>query len=122
MRKALAAIALALAASVSAFGQTNAAEARKELDAGTRAYRAGRFAEAEQRFRRALELDPEGKNTRLFIARAVQQQYKPGVQTPENIAAGERAVAAYQEILAREPSNEDAYKAVVFLYAQMKNE
>ena len=122
MRRAVAAVALALAASVAAFGQTNAGEARKELDMGARAYRAGRFAEAEQRFRRALELDPEGKNTRLFIARAVQQQYKPGVQTPENLAAGERAVAAYQEILARDPSNEDAYKAVVFLYGQMKNE
>ena len=87
LRKALAAIALTLAASAVAFGQTGAAEARKELDLGARAYRAGRFDEAEQRFRRSLELDPEGKNTRLYLARAVRQQYKPGDQTPENLAA-----------------------------------
>ncbi|HEX7318449.1 MAG TPA: TonB family protein [Pyrinomonadaceae bacterium] len=122
MRRVLVAIVLALAASAAVLGQTNAEEARKELNLAARAYRAGRFEEAEQRFRRALELDPEGKNTRLFIARTVQQQYKPGVQTPENLAAGERAVAAYQDILARDPANEDAYRAVVFLYAQMKNE
>jgi TonB family protein len=122
MKRALAAIILTLAASAATLGQANAQEARKELDLGARAYRAGRYAEAEQRFRHALELDPEGKNTRVFIARAVQQQYKPGGTTPENVAAGERAVAAYQEILNREPGNEDAYKAVVFLYTQMKNE
>jgi TonB family protein len=122
MRRALAAALLALAAAASAFGQTNADEARRELNEGTRAYRYGKFEEAESHFRRALELDPEGKNTRVFIARAAQQQYKPGVQTPENIALGERAVAAYQEVLARDPANEDAYKAVVFLYGQMNQE
>jgi TonB family protein len=123
LRRALAAIALTLAASAAVFGQASAAdEARKELNEGARAYRAGRFAEAEERFRRALELDPSQKNAPLFIARAVQQQFKPGVQTPENIAAGERAVAAYQEILAKDPANDDAYKAVVFLYGQMKND
>jgi TonB family protein len=121
-RRVLAAIVLALAASAAAFGQTNAAEARKEMDMGARAYRGGRFAEAEQRFRRALELDPSQKNAPLFIARAVQQQFKPGVTTPENLALGERAVAAYQEILNRDPANDDAYKAIVFLYTQMKNE
>jgi len=123
MRRVLAAIVLTLAASAAVFGQANnAAEARKELDLGARAYRGGRFAEAEQRFRRALELDPGGKDTRLYIARAVQQQYKPGVQTPENLAAGERAVAAYREILERDPANEDAYKAVGLLYGQMGQE
>lgn len=122
LRRVLAAVALALAASAAAFGQANAEEARREMDVGARAYRDGRFEEAERRFRRALELDPEGKNTRLFIARAVQQQYKPDVQTPENLAAGERAVAEYQEILAKDPANEDAYKAVVSLYGQMKRD
>jgi TonB family protein len=122
LRRALVAIILTAAASAAAFAQTDAEGARRELNEGARAYRAGRYEEAEQRFRRALELDPEGKNTRLFIARAVQQQYKPGVQTPENIAVGERAVAAYQEILAKDPANDDAYKAVVFLYGQMRNE
>ena len=122
MRRALAAILLSLAAAAISLGQSNAEEARKELNLGARAYRDGRFEEAERRFRRALELDPSQKNAPLFIARAVQQQYKPGVQTPENLAAGERAVAAYQEILAKDPANEDAYKAVLFLYGQMKND
>ena len=73
MRRVLAAITLALAAAAFVSAQTNADEARKEMNLGARAYRSGNFAEAEQRFRRALELDPEGKNTRLYLARAVQQ-------------------------------------------------
>jgi TonB family protein len=137
MRRALAALLFTLAAAGACAGQTPAPKpkpaqpkpapsgaeaARQEINLGARLYRAGRFAEAEQHFRRALELDPEGKDTRLFIARAIHQQYKPGVQTPENLAAGERAAAAYQEILQRDPANDDAYKAAVFIYEQIKQE
>jgi tetratricopeptide (TPR) repeat protein len=96
--------------------------AKNALNEGASAYRAGNFAEAEQKFRYAYELDPSQKNAPLFIARAVQQQYKPGVQTPENVKKGEDAIAAYRAILDKDPTNEDAYKAIVFLYGQMRNE
>jgi tetratricopeptide (TPR) repeat protein len=118
-------IAVLLVALVSATGGctlVNRVRAKNALNEGARAYRDGRFADAEEKFRSAYDLDPSQKNAPLFIARAVQQQYKPGVQTPENLALGEKAVAAYQEILKNEPANEDAYKAIVFLYGQMKQD
>ena len=118
-------IAVLLVALVSATGGctlVNRVRAKNALNEGARAYKDGRFADAEERFRTAFELDPSQKNAPVFIARAVQQQYKPGVQTPENLAMGEKAVAAYQSILNRDPANEDAYKAVVFLYGQMKQD
>jgi hypothetical protein len=118
-------IAVLLVALVSATGGctiVNRVRAKNALNEGARAYRDGRFADAEERFRSAYELDPSQKNAPLFIARAVQQQYKPGVQTPENLAVGEKAVQAYQDILRNNPGNEDAYKAVVFLYGQMKQD
>src|ERR1044072_683810 len=105
---ALAFIALSLAFVLAARAQEAPAEsARAEMNEGARAYRDGRFAEAERHFRRALELDPSQKNAPLFIARAVQQQYKPGDETPENTATGERAVQAYKDILSRDPQNDD---------------
>ena len=100
----------------------NRVRAKNALNEGASAYRQGNFAEAEQKFRYAYELDPSQQNAPLFIARSVQQQYKPGVPAPENVKKGEDAIAAYQEILNRDPSNDDAYKAIVFLYGQMRNE
>ena len=121
-RTSIAALLVALVAASGGCTLVNRVRAKNALNEGARAYKDGRFADAEERFRTAHELDPSQKNAPLFIARAVQQQYKPGVTTPENIAVGEKAVAAYQEILKNDPSNEDAYKAIVFLYGQMKQD
>jgi len=121
-RTSIAALLVALVAASGGCTLVNRVRAKNALNEGARAYKDGRFADAEERFRTAHELDPSQKNAPLFIARAVQQQYKPGVQTPENLAVGEKAVAAYQDILKSDPGNEDAYKAIVFLYGQMKNE
>jgi tetratricopeptide (TPR) repeat protein len=103
-------------------GVINRIRAKNALNEGAKAYREGNFAEAEEKFRYAVELDPSQERTPLFVARAVQQQYKPGVNTPENVAKGQAAIQAYQDILNRDPNNEDAYKAIVYLYGQMKNE
>ena len=121
-RTSIAALLVALMAASGGCTLVNRVRAKNALNEGARAYKDGRFADAEERFRTAFELDPSQKNAPVFIARAVQQQYKPGVQTPENLAMGEKAVAAYQSILNRDPANEDAYKAVVFLYGQMKQD
>jgi tetratricopeptide (TPR) repeat protein len=121
-RTSIVALLLALVATAGGCTLVNRVRAKNALNEGARAYRDGRFADAEEKFRTAYELDPSQKNAPLFIARAVQQQYKPGVTTPENLAVGEKAVAAYQEILKNNPGNEDAYKAIVFLYGQMKQD
>ena len=92
------------------------------MDAGAREYRGGNFAAAEGHFRRALELDPSQTKVLSYIARAVHQQYRPGGASAENLAAGGRAVAAYREVLQSDPTNEEAYKATVFLYGQMKQD
>ncbi|HYE14286.1 MAG TPA: hypothetical protein VD968_07595 [Pyrinomonadaceae bacterium] len=113
---------LLLVATSAGCGVINRIRAKNALNEGARAYREGQFTQAEEKFRRAFELDPTQKNAPLFIARAVQQQYKPGVASPENVATGQRAIQAYQDILNRDPRNEDAYKAIVFLYGQMKEE
>jgi hypothetical protein len=121
-RTSIAALLVALVAVSGGCTLVNRVRAKNALNEGARAYKDGRFADAEERFRTAFELDPTQKNAPVFIARAVQQQYKPGVQTPENLALGEKAVGAYQSILNRDPGNEDAYKAIVFLYGQMKQD
>lgn len=121
-RTSIAALLVALVAASGGCTLVNRVRAKNALNEGARAYKDGRFPDAEEKFRTAYELDPTQKNAPVFIARAIQQQFKPGVTTPENLAVGEKAVGAYQDILNRDPANEDAYKAIVFLYGQMKND
>src|SRR5438552_14664664 len=100
----------------------NKVRAKNELNETARSYREGRFEEAEQHAKRALYLDPNNKTAPIFIARVIHQQYKPGVAQPDSIQRAREAIAAYQQILAKDPNNEEAYKAIWVLYAAMKDE
>jgi hypothetical protein len=118
-------IAIALAILVftaSGCGLINRVRAKNELNEAARAYHEGHFEEAEQHSRRAFELDPNSKSAPLFIARTIHAQYKPGVQAPENIAKANEAIQAYQQILQKDPKNEEAYKAVAYLYGAVKDD
>lgn len=117
------AIALAvLVVSTSGCGLVNRIRAKNDLNEAARAYREGHFTEAEQYSRKALELDPNNKTALAFIARTIHAQYKPGVQTPENLAKANEAIQAYQRILEKDPKNDEAYKAIAYLYGATKED
>ena len=105
-----------LVATNSGCGIVNRIRAKNQLNEAARAYREGRFVEAEQHSREAAELDPNNKTAPMFIARTIHAQYRPGVQSPDNIAKAEEAIQAYQKILERNPKDDEAYKAVAYLY------
>ncbi|HKO97583.1 MAG TPA: hypothetical protein VJU86_11350 [Pyrinomonadaceae bacterium] len=111
-----------LVVTTSSCGLVNRVRAKNELNEAARAYREGNFTDAEQRSRRAAELDPDSKTAPVFIARTIHAQYRPGVQTPENTAKANEAIQAYQQILAKDPKNEEAYKAIAYLYGALKDD
>lgn len=111
-----------LVVTTSGCGLINRVRAKNELNEAARSYREGNFAQAEQYSRRALALDPDSKTAPAFIARTIHAQYRPGVQTPENIAKANEAIAAYQEILAKDPKNDEAYKAIAYLLGAIKED
>lgn len=100
----------------------NKVRAKNELNEAARAYKAGKFDEAEKRSRRALELDENQPNAPSFIARAIHAQYRQGITTPENIAKAESAIKAYQEVLKRDANNEEAFNAIGFLYGAINQD
>jgi tetratricopeptide (TPR) repeat protein len=100
----------------------NRIRAKSALNEGAKAYRSGDYAVAEQKFRESYELDPSQKNAPTLIARAVMQQFKPGVEKPENVARAQAALDEYQKILTNDPNNEEAFNAIVYLYRQTKND
>jgi tetratricopeptide (TPR) repeat protein len=113
---------LALLVTTSGCAVINRIRAKNEINEAARAYKAGKFAEAEQHSKRALELNPDDKNAPFFIARTIHAQYKPGVDTPENQQKAREAIEAYKKLLDKDPNNEEAYKAIAALYGALKEE
>jgi tetratricopeptide (TPR) repeat protein len=97
-------------------------QAKQELDQAASAYSAGKFAEAQAHSERALLLDPQNKTALYYVARTTHAQYKPGDSTAENVAKAREAIVAYHRILDRLPADEEAYKAVAYLYSAIKEE
>ena len=111
-----------LVATSSGCGVVNRIRAKNQLNEAARAYREGKFPEAEQHSRQAASLDPDNKTAPMFIARTIHAQYRPGVQAPENLKLAQQAIDAYQALLEKDPKNEEAYKAVAYLYGAIKEE
>lgn len=105
-----------LVATSSGCGVINRIRAKNQLNEAAKAYREGHFPEAEEHSRRAAELDPNNKTAPMFIARTIHAQYRPGVQSSDNIAKAQEAIVAYQDLLAKNPQDEEAYKAIAYLY------
>jgi len=97
-------------------------EAMDQLNEAARQYREGHFAEARQHSEKALALDPLNKTAPFFIARTIHAQYQPGDKSEANIAIAREAIEAYKRILAPDPQNEEAYKAVAYFYSVLKEE
>jgi tetratricopeptide (TPR) repeat protein len=103
----------------------NKIRAKNELNETAKAYKEGRFEEAEQHAKRALYLDPSNQTAPIFIARVIHQQYKPGVDHPDNVQRARDAIEAYKRIIekpANEQQAEEAYKAISVLYSAIKDE
>ena len=100
----------------------NKIRAKNELNETARAYKAGRFEEAENHAKRALYLDPSNPTAPIFIARVIHQQYKPGVDSPDNVQRARDAIDAYQRVLQQNPKNDEAFKAISVLYSAIKDD
>lgn len=111
-----------LVATSSGCGVINRIRSKNQLNEAARAYREGKFPEAEAHSREAAALDPDNKTAPMFIARTIHAQYRPGVQTPENIAKAQQAIEAYQQLLANNPRDDEAYKAIAYLYGAIKED
>ena len=111
-----------LVATSSGCGVINRIRSKNQLNEAARSYREGRFPEAEQHSREAAALDPENKTAPMFIARTIHAQYRPGVMSPENIAKAQQAIEAYQQILAKNQQDDEAYKAIAYLYGATKED
>lgn len=96
--------------------------AKQELNQAALSYRQGNFAEAQAHAEKALAWDPDSRIAPYFIARTIHAQYKPGDASSENKEKARAAIDAYQKILIFAPVDEEAYKAIAYLYGAIRED
>jgi tetratricopeptide (TPR) repeat protein len=94
----------AVALSSQGCGVVNGLRAKNSLNDGVREFNKGKYQLAEEKFSRALELNPDLTNAQLFYARALNARFDQGL-TDE---LGKKTIAAYDDIIKRNPDNHDA--------------
>jgi tetratricopeptide (TPR) repeat protein len=127
--KLLTSLAATIVLTASVFAQTPTqtssgveAQVKEELNEAARMYRLGNFAHAQIHSEKALQLDPQNKVARMYVARTIHSQYKPGDHTQENVAKARQAIVAYKRILQRVATDDEAYKAIAYLYGAIKED
>jgi len=110
---------MALAVSLLAFvflAGCSKLKARDELNKGVRAYKAAQYETAIEHFKRAIELDPQLLNARIYLATAYASQFVPGSPSEENKQLGLSAIREFEKVLEIDPTNVTALSYIASLY------
>jgi len=97
--------------------------ATAEFDLGVSACKQAKYEEAIGHFRQAVLLDPTFGSAHLHLASAYEQQYIPGVDTPENNQMGQQAIVQFEQVLGLEPTRDQqvsALKGIAYLFLNMR--
>jgi tetratricopeptide (TPR) repeat protein len=97
-------VSLALMPALQGCGVVNGLRAKNSLNDGVREFNKGKYQLAEEKFARALDLDPDLTNAQLFYARALNAQFDQGL-TDE---LGKKTIAAYDDIIKKNQDKPDA--------------
>jgi tetratricopeptide (TPR) repeat protein len=89
--------------------------AKDKLNEGTRAYNKGNYPQAEKLFKESIDLNSNFPQAKLYYAASVRAQYLPGADSLENKAIGEKAVKAYQDVIASSTNPRDIDAAHAFI-------
>src|SRR5687768_9771207 len=103
---------------IAALASTSCAklQARDNLNKGVRAFRDAHYENAVDYFKEAIRLDPALTNAELYLATAYAQQFIPGAQSEDNQKNADMAIATFENVLKREPSNVTAIGGLASIY------
>lgn len=94
--------------------------ARDNLNKGVQSFKAAKFPEAVEFFKKSVELDPEFPTARLYLATAYMSQYIPGAESPENVAMAKSAYDEFAKVLEKDPNNAVALASIASLFYHQK--
>ena len=93
-------------------------DGRGWLEKGIHAYKEARYPEAVDAFQRAVDLNPNDVNPRLYLATAFMTQYIPGSDSPNNLELARRAGSEFELVLRLDRNNVTALSSLASLSYQ----
>ena len=87
-------------------------KARDQLNKGVAAFKNGQYDASVENFKQAKDLDPDLLNARLYLATAYATEYIPGAPSDDNIRLANQAIAEFQDVLSKDPSNLSAIDGI----------
>lgn len=115
------AFAVTLAGMVFAMSGCRQLEARDQLNKGVDAFKGAHYEEAIDHFQRAAELDPNLPMAKTYLAKALEQDVVPGMDSPDNLKVANRAINLFKEVLDKNPSDVNSMKEIAGIYLSIKN-
>ena len=113
--RSLACLFLILTLGATAQDSPDSAEVRREISQGVRAYRQGQYAEAAAHFEKAVQLDPQSINPRLYLASSYAAQASAGSRGAGKEALLHKAEEEFVKILEINPEEEYAIRSLANL-------
>jgi tetratricopeptide (TPR) repeat protein len=95
--------------------------ARDNLNRGVQAFKATKYSDAVEYFKKAVDLDPEFPTARLYLATAYMSQFIPGVDSPENNQYANSAMEQFNKVLQANPKDLLATQSIANIYFQRKD-
>jgi Tfp pilus assembly protein PilF len=99
----------------------NMLRARDNLNRGVQSFKATKFSDAVEYFKKAVDLDPSFPTARLYLATAYMSQYIPGADSPENKQFAQSALDQFNKVLAANPSDLLATQSIASIYYNQKD-
>jgi len=94
--------------------------ARAALVSGVDAFKAGHYDEATRAFQSAADAEPTWRLAHLYLGTALAYQVVPNLDTKENIAIANRALAQFNQLLGSDPQDLVALRQVASIQRNIK--
>ncbi|MCC6742636.1 MAG: hypothetical protein IT175_02135 [Acidobacteria bacterium] len=83
-------------------------KAKSRLNEGVRTFNKGKYEDARDLFKEAVDLDPDNVNARFFYAMALNAEFEKSLNSQDvdksgAISLGENAIKAFQDVIAMNP-------------------
>ena len=95
-------------------------DARGWLNRGVSEFKAGNYAAATAAFQNAVQSDPSFITGHLYLAKAIMQQYIPGIESPANKANAAAADREFRKVLEMDAGNTTAMSYLASLNINQK--